>query len=148
MADTNACTLQPSLEYELPVPKAGKSHDKKGGISECRQKVLKDAQKIINLERLSGRGPSLVHNAIGILKASQTDRDSKVYQLFLHDVLRLCGSRLFLLCASSLGKQRVLHLAADDRTSLVGYLRDNTDKLLSPALETLAEEYKVPTVNG
>lgn len=148
MADTDACTLQPSLEHELPAPKAGKSHDKKDGISECREKVFRDAETIKILERLTGRGPTLVDDALGILKAPQTTRDSIVYQLFLHDVLRFCGPGLVLLCASSLGKQRVVHLAAKDRTGLVGYLRDNKAKLLSPALETLAKEYKVPTVNG
>ncbi|KFY03105.1 hypothetical protein V490_00293 [Pseudogymnoascus sp. VKM F-3557] len=146
MADTDSCTRQPSLEHELPALKAGKSHDKKGGISECCHKVLENAETIRILERLTGRGPTLVDDAIGILNTSQTNRDSIIYQLFLHDVLRFCGSGLVLLCASSLGKQRVVHLAAKDRTGLVGYLRNNKAKLLSPALETLAKKYKVPTV--
>lgn len=121
---------------------------KRGGIDACQTKLHEDAQEIRILERLTGHGPSLVDDAVSILTAKQTTRDSIIYQLFLRDMLRHCGSGLALLCASSLGKQRVVHLRAKDRSGLVVYVRDNKANLLSPALETLAKDYQVPTING
>ena len=44
-----------------------------------------------------------------------------MYRSFLRNVLRPCGRGLALLCAASLGKQRVVHLTEKNRTSLVGY---------------------------
>ena len=97
---------------------------------------------------MSGRGPKLVDDAVQTLMTLPTTRDSKIYQLFLHDILRHSGSGLLVLCAASLGKQRVVHLAENDRVGLVSYIKDNKANLHCPALELLAQEYKIPSVNG
>ena len=78
----------------------------------------------------------------------QTNRDSKIYQLFLYDILRHSGSGLVVLCAASLGKQRVVHLSEDERVGLVSYIKNNKANLHFPALELLAQEYQIPPVNG
>lgn len=154
MTDTDVGTLRQgrsaegSLEPELEERQAGKSHDKRDGIDACRKKLHEDAQTIKVLERLTGRGPTLVDDAVDILITSQTTRDSIVYQLFLHDILRHSGPGLVVLCAASLGKQRVVHLAAKERTGLVGYVKDNKANLHCLVLESLAKEYQVPSVNG
>ncbi len=91
------------------------------------------------LKHLTRRGSTHVNHAINILTASQTSRESIVYQLFLRDILRYYGLRLVVLYAASLGKQRVVHLTKKDRTGLVGYLKNNKSNLYYPALESLCQ---------
>ena len=67
-----------SVEAEHEEQRAGKHHD---GLDACREKIYKDCGAIKILERLSGRGPKLVDDAVQTLITSQTTRD-KVYQLF------------------------------------------------------------------
>lgn len=147
MPDNPVSTLrqakpQGSAEVE---ERAGRFHD---GLDACREKLCKDSGAIKILDRLSGRGPKFVDDAVQTLMTLPTTRDSKIYQLFLHDILRHSGSGLLVLCAASLGKQRVVHLAENDRVGLVSYIKDNKANLHCPALELLAEEYQIPSVNG
>jgi hypothetical protein len=154
MTDTDADSLRQgrcaegSVESEPEERRAQKPHDKWGGIDGCREKLLEDAAATKILERLTGRGPTLVDDAVDILVTSKTTRDAKVYQLFLYDILRHSGPGIVVLCAASLGKQRVVHLAEKDRTGLVGWIRDNKAELHSLALDSLAEEYQIPSLNG
>lgn len=134
-----------SAEAEHEEQQVGRFHD---GIDGCCEKLRKDSGTIKVLERLSGRGPKLVDDAVKTLTTTQTSRDSKIYQLFLHDILRHSGSGLVVLCAASLGKQRVVHLAEADKIGLVSFIKDNQTNLHCPALELLAEDYQVPSVNG
>lgn len=136
------------FESGLEEREERRSDHRRDGIAACCEKLHKDTESIRILERLSGRGPALVEDANSILAASHTARDSKVYQSFLHDVLRHCDRGLTLLCAASLGKQRVVHLTEKDRTSLVGYLKDNKAGLHHVALESLATTYQIPSVDG
>lgn len=64
----------------------------------------------------------------------QATRDSKGCQLFLHAILRHSGSGLVVLYAASLGEQRVVHFAEDDKIGLVSYIKDNKANLHCPAL--------------
>jgi hypothetical protein len=52
-----------------------------------------------------------------------------------------------MLCIMSLEKQRVVHLAKDDRIRLISFIKDNKTNLHYPALELLAKEYQVPSMN-
>ncbi|KAM5458511.1 hypothetical protein MaudCBS49596_000425 [Microsporum audouinii] len=117
-------------------------------LDACYQKISETSRAIRTLERLTGRGPALVNAAIGILTSSPSQRDETVYQLFLRDVLRLCGRGLTLLCAASLGKQRVSALSEDQRTHLVRHLKHNRDSLECDCLETIAEEHGIPLPSG
>ena len=125
-----------------------RSDHRRDGIAAICEKLHKDTASIKILERLPGRGPVLVKTTNNILTASHTDRDSKVYQTFLRDVLRQCGRGLTLLCAGSLGKQRIVHLTEKDRTSLIGYVKDNKAGLHHAALESLATAYEIPSADG
>lgn len=134
-----------SAEAEHEEQQAGRFYD---GIDGCCKKLRKDSGTIKVLGRLSGRGPKLVDDGVRTLTTNETSRDAKVYQLFLHDIFRHSGSGLVVLCAASLGKQWVVHLAEDDRIGLVSFIKDNKTNLHCTVLELLAEEYQVPSVNG
>jgi len=112
------------------------------------KKLCKDSGAVKVLERLSGRGPKFVDDAVEILTKSQASRDSKVNQLFLYDILRHAGPGMVVLCAASRRKQRVMHLAEKDRISLVNYIEAHSPNLQCPSFEHFAEEYSVPSVNG
>jgi hypothetical protein len=68
-------------------------------------------------------------------------RGSKVYQLFLNDITRHCDSGLALLCAASIGKHKVISLNAQERTSLVEYIKRNRGNLDSFAVKALGVDF-------
>ena len=121
---------------------------KRDEIVTCKKKLRDNSAAIKILERLTGRGPALVNLAVDILTTSQTTHDAKVYQSFMLDILRHGGAGLAVLCAASLGKQRVVHLTNTERIGLVGYLKDHKHDLNHNALERLATAYKIPSFNG
>ncbi|OCK74894.1 hypothetical protein K432DRAFT_386533 [Lepidopterella palustris CBS 459.81] len=113
------------------------------GVSDCSEKLRKNAGNLKILGRLDDRATRLAVDAVTILKTEQTNRASKIYQTFLGDILRHCGRGLVLLCATSLGKQRVNSLNNQDRVGLVNYLTINKTALESPILDSLAEKYQI-----
>ncbi len=135
------------LKPELKRRHAGKSYNKRDGIDAYRKKLYKDVKIIKILKHLIKRGPTLVNDAVKILIAPQTTRDLIIYQLFLRDVLRYYGPGLIILYTASFEKQRVIHLAEKNRTGLVDYLKNNKPNLRYPALESLAKEYQIPSID-
>lgn len=125
-----------------------KCGDRREGIAICEKKLQESSATIKVLERLSGRGPALVNHAVTILTALQTTHEARVYQSFLCDILRHGGPGFVVLCAASLGKQRVVHLSEKERTTIVGYVKDDQAGLYHPALDVLATTYKVPSADG
>jgi len=89
------------LETENKKQQARKSYNK---IEAYRKKLRKDSKTIKILKRLNGRGPKLVDDTIKILAKPQATRDSKIYQLFLHNILRHAGPGMVVLYTASLGK--------------------------------------------
>jgi hypothetical protein len=131
-----------------PKRRPKKSRPKPDGIKECQGRLSKGAEAIQILNRVPDRGVQHVMKAVGIMTTPQTTRESKVYQSFLYDILRHAGRGLVLLCAASLGKQRVVQLNALDKTSLVRHIKDNKAVLYSPVLESLAETFQAPSQEG
>ena len=99
---------------------------------------------IRHLNRLESRQARLVESAASFLKAEPTTHSARVYREFLIDVTRLCGRGLALLCAASLGKNKVATLTTQMRASFVGYVQSRKEFLDTPILGTLAEQYELP----
>jgi hypothetical protein len=68
-----------SVKFEFEERRAQKSYNKWGGIDGYREKFLENVIIIKILERLIGRGPTLVNDVINILVTSKTTRDAKIY---------------------------------------------------------------------
>lgn len=136
------------IESRLNYQQEGQPDDKQGEVAACCKKLQGDSERIRTLDRLSGRGPKLVQDAAGIMKAPQTSRENIVYQEFLGDILHHCGRGITLLCAASLGKQRVTRMNDKDRISFVGFLKNNLSSFHHPILDTLATAYEIPSANG
>lgn len=137
--------IEPGLNYQ----QEGQSDDEQGEVAAwCFKRLQRDSELIRNLHRLSGRGPKLVQDATGIMKAAQTTRDNILYQEFLGDILHHCGRGVTLLCAASLGKQRVTRMKTPHRDSFVAFLKNNFSTLHHPILDTLATAYGIPSANG
>lgn len=143
--DIGSCQ-SPEGSLELQEVAAG-PQDNRDELTTCCQRLLDDADAIEILERLSGRGPTLADDAVNTLTTPQTTRDAKLYQLFLHDILRTSGPG-FVLLVSGLGKQRVARLAEKERTGLVRWIKNNRDTIDSSSLQSLAKEYQVLSVNS
>jgi len=137
-----------STETENVGKKSKKLRPKPDGLKECYERLSENARTIEILERLSDRGTKHVDIAVDILTTTQTTRESKVDQTFLHDILRQAGRGLVVLCAASLGKQRVVQLSESDRASLVRHVKDNKAVLHCPVLESLADGFQVPSLDG
>ena len=119
-----------------------------GEVAACCKKLQIDSERIKTLGRLWGRGPKLVQDAASILKALQTSRQNIIYQEFLGDILHHCGRGITLLCAASLGKQRVTRMGEKDRISFVGVLKNSLSRFYHPILDTLATAYEISSANG
>jgi hypothetical protein len=68
--------------------------------------------------------------------------------MFLYDILRHCGGGLVLLCATSLGKQRIITMNEPERIRLVQFVRTNKASLQSSTLDSLAIKYQIPHDNS
>jgi len=137
-----------SLEKELEQRKVAMNLDSPNGISECCEKIQKSVASLKILGRLDDRAAKLVDAAVETMTTPQTVRASKVYQTFLHDILRHCGRGLVLLCAASLGRQRVITLNSQGRIQLVHYVKNHKTTLDSSTLDSLATEFAIPHNNG
>lgn len=137
-----------SLEVELEKRHIATKLESSSGVSECKEKLRKSSGDFKILGRLDNRAAGLAVAAVETLATKQTNRGSEIYQTFLGDILRHCGRGLVLLCAASLGKQRVVSLNSRDRIELVRYLKSSKTAFESPVLDLLAEEYQIPGEDG
>ncbi|KAH8726662.1 hypothetical protein GQ44DRAFT_613312 [Phaeosphaeriaceae sp. PMI808] len=138
------CSLEAEVEARQLVIKLEQS----SAVSECAEKLRKSAGNLKILERLDEKEAKLVASAVSVLKVEQTSRDAKLYQTFLRDVYYQCSRSLALLCAASLGKQRIISLNARDRIGLFQYLKRNQETFTSPALDSLAGKHQIPDEPG
>jgi hypothetical protein len=137
-----------SLEAEIEKRQLQKSPHQSEEADVCGKKLHDCAKTFEILGRLDDRASKHVDIAVNIMKSSQSVRAFKLYQQFLYDVLRHCGSGLVLLCAASLGKQRVANLTITERVSLLDYVKAKNTSLDSPNLRKLANEHQIPTLNS
>lgn len=107
-----------SLESELEQRHLRQPREKRG-IHDCIQRLHTLTKKVKVRRRLDEKTAQHVDAAVVVLKNDQKVRSGKVYQEFLHDVLRLCGPELVLLCAGGLGKHKIANLKSEDRTYLL-----------------------------
>lgn len=133
-----------SLEAELEKRQVATKLEPSSGVSECSEKLRKSTANLKILGRLDDRAVGLAVAAVETLTTEQTSRGSKTYQTFLGDILHHCGRGLVLLCAASLGKQKVVSLNFQDRIGLVHYLKSNKSAFEHPILDSLATEYQIP----
>jgi hypothetical protein len=133
-----------SIEAELENRQFAAQLKPKPAVTERIDKLNKTLTNLNVLGRLDQREARLVTTAVNILNIPQTTRDFKVYQAFLWDIIHHCGRGHALLCAASLGKQRVASLNAQDRIQLVHYFKINKSAFESSVLDSLATEYQVP----
>jgi len=110
--------------------------------------LRKGFDKIKVLERLDEKAAEHVKTAVKILTTPQTDRSFKVYETFLHDVLRHCGPELVLLCAACLGKPKVGSLKKEGRIALLDHLKTKRLSYVSPILGRLATEYGIHSLRS
>jgi hypothetical protein len=116
-------------------------------VQDCQAKLLTDAGRFEILGRLDSRASGLTVKAVSVLKTEQNTRDGKIYQSFLHDVLRHSGTGTTLLCAASLGRSKVANLTTVDRTALLGHVKAEPS-LRSGTFDALARQYEIPSQNG
>jgi len=114
----------------------------------CHEKLRKTAGKLEIMDRLDGQAFKHVSMAVEILTNKQTERAFKIYQEFLHDVLRHCSPGLVMVCAAGLGKQKIASMTQDDRVGLLNYVRENKGSLSSDIIEALATDHEIPCLNS
>ncbi|QSS66025.1 hypothetical protein I7I51_06876 [Histoplasma capsulatum] len=123
------------------------SLEQEAGIREPCERLQEHAKKLHTLGRLEPRAANLLSAAVKIMTTDQTIRAFKIYYSFLHDILRTCGQfgqGLVVLCAVGLGKNRVVSLSEERRTTLVNWIANNQNSLYSPVLSSLAAKFSVP----
>lgn len=136
-----------SLEAEHEKRRLQKVPNVSRAVQDCQTKLLTDARRFEVLGRLDSRPSSLTEKAVLVLKTEQSTRDGKLYQSFLHDVLRHTGPATTLLCAASLERLRVVNLSTVDRIALLSHVKTEPS-LRSDTLDALAKQYEFPLQNG
>ncbi|KZM25629.1 uncharacterized protein EKO05_0001950 [Ascochyta rabiei] len=129
-----------SLETELQARRLSTRPEPSKAVSDCINKLQRRIKDWNILQRLNKKETDLVHAASDALTIEQSTRDGALYQAFLRDVHRTGNRTLVLLCAASLGKQRVISLNARERTDLLQILKLTRDALAVPALDSLAQD--------
>lgn len=130
--------MDPGLESQ-------QTSDERDGVARTCKLLHATMKRMRTRDRLSGRSPRLVREAVDIMKTPQTGRDNIVYQEFLCDVLHNCGRGVTLLCAASLGKFRVVRLQEKDKIGLIDHLKDNLINFQHSLLEALAKAHEIPS---
>lgn len=134
-----------SLSQHFDVPQA---------IHEACQKIYHLSSEVRVLGRLDDKRSKLASSAVRVMTLSQTARPFKIYQSFLFDVHRASGGSggsggsMVVLSSASLGKDKIVQLNAKARTALVEYIARHKSSLDSPALCSLAADFKVPRNEG
>ncbi|KAL5404961.1 hypothetical protein PMIN06_012612 [Paraphaeosphaeria minitans] len=112
------------------------------------EKLYKTIKELAIMERLDKKATTHVDIAVGILTKPQTDRGCKIYQEFLHDVLRHGSPGWVMICAVGLGKQRIASMTKEKRVSLLAHVKTRKDLLSSTSLDSLAMGHKIPSLDG
>ena len=92
-------------------------------VDNCLLRIRKDAELIKICGRLDERSAGAASDLHSVMHTVQTDRNRKVYQQFLNDVLQHCGPECTLLCGVSLGRHKIANLRRDERASLLKHLK-------------------------
>ena len=137
-----------SLKTELEKQKVASKLNLPTAISDCCKRLQTTATNFKILKCLDDKTAKLINTAVDILTTVQMNCNSKIYQVFLHDILRYCGQKLVLLCSASLDKQRIINMTEPDRISLVNFVKDKKASLLSSILDVLATTYELPHENS
>ncbi|GKZ75204.1 hypothetical protein AnigIFM50267_003135 [Aspergillus niger] len=117
-------------------------------VDECFQKIRSTLSTVKTLQRLQDNNIALVENAVNTMMNPPPNRDSKLYRTFLTDILRIGHRGLVVLCAASLGKQRIVSMNKQERLHMIQCLKVNKAIFDFPILEQLATVYKVPHYAG
>ena len=109
----------------------------------CQDRLRKDAKIIKIVERIDTRRAKYISDAVRILQHPQAARDAQIYAQFLKDIIRLASPGHAVLCAASLGQQRLSHLKEHERADVVQFVKENKEGLSCEVLTSLAEEYGI-----
>ncbi|PYI03594.1 hypothetical protein BO78DRAFT_194054 [Aspergillus sclerotiicarbonarius CBS 121057] len=109
-------------------------------------KKIRDNFRMIKVtKRVEDTARPLVQNAIGAVTGPAfTNPGSRRYQLFFIDILRLRKRGVFVLCAASLGKEKVRNMKMDERVEFLDFLEKNISTFESDVLDNLATVFGVP----
>ncbi|KAF2278961.1 uncharacterized protein EI97DRAFT_348727, partial [Westerdykella ornata] len=116
----------------------------KDSLSNCCQKLCKDAELLSKVGRIYGRSATVAADAVSVLATPQSSRTERMYVQFAQDIIRHSNPGILVLCAASLGKYRIARLSVADRARLVVWIKENQALLHSKTLDTLAEQYRIP----
>jgi hypothetical protein len=136
-----------SIERELEKRQIDKVPDHNNGIADCRRRLQQMCRKLVVMGRLEGRATKQVKEGVVALTDPCRDSPSKAYQSFLCDVLHHCHEGTVLLCASSLGKKRVVDIGSSGRVALLAYLKETRD-FDKDVLKRLARDCRIPLPNS
>jgi len=118
------------------------------GMINTIKKLYKMAKKLKIRDCLDNRASKHINTTVEILTKPQTDHAFKVYQEFLHNVLRHYSPRLVILYITSLGKQRIASITEEDKVSFFNYVKESKDSFSSLTFKALAKDYKIPYLDS
>ncbi|KAB8212968.1 hypothetical protein BDV33DRAFT_185772 [Aspergillus novoparasiticus] len=115
------------------------------GVEKAIRRVKEIYKEVRITKRVSEKSERAIHSAISAVTGPVfTDHGARRYQLFFIDILNLKNDGIFILCAASLGKEKVRSMKKEDRIEFLDYLANNLSTFNSSALDDLATKFDVP----
>ncbi|KAE8404949.1 hypothetical protein BDV37DRAFT_282192 [Aspergillus pseudonomiae] len=115
------------------------------GVEKAIRRVKEIYKEVRITKRIPDRAERLVHNAISaVTDPVFTEPGARRYQIFFTDILSLKNHGIFVLCAASLGKEKVRNMKKEDRMEFLDYLGNNFSTFNSSALDDLATKFDIP----
>lgn len=114
------------------------------------QRLHKGMETVVTLQHLAPRADRLVPKIIEALQAEAANfnRQSRIYRTFLCDIGRQLGRGFVLLCATCLGRQRIITMSNQQRCDVLKYLKLHTNEFDYTLLDSIAVERDIPEHPG
>lgn len=118
-------------------------------VDKCLLRLRKDADLIKKRGRLDEKSLDTATGLLSLMTAdNHKDRNSKVSQQFLTDVLVHCGPECTFLCAISLGKHKIANIREEERASLLQLLKLEKVSLSIEPFTSFAKTYGIFKLSG
>lgn len=92
-------------------------------VNQSLLKLRKDADLIKTRERLDEKSIGAAKGLLRLMTGTHSERNARVCQEFLIDVLKHCSPQCTFICAISLGKHKIANLREEERSSLLKLLK-------------------------
>jgi hypothetical protein len=107
-----------------------------------------NSNRLCTTERLDSQDANIIEFARTLVRKLDLTAQNKMYQAFVHDVIRYCDPGAALLCIVSFSQRFLASMKKDDRVNLLKFIKDTANSFTSPVLTALAAQHQILELAG